>query len=67
MSFKLLSYNIYLRTPLLNARGNDYKEKRLEQMLQYEIDKYDVIIFQELWAAFNFRRSKKFQLIYLIF
>ena len=58
MSFKLLSYNIYLRTPLLNARGNDYKEKRLEQMLQYEIDKYDVIIFQELWAAFNFRRSK---------
>ena len=39
ITFKFLTYNIYLRPPLLNARGNDYKDKRLDQMLDYEIDK----------------------------
>ena len=58
IQLRLLSYNVYLRTPLLNARGNDYKNDRLKQMLQYEISKYDVIVFQELWGAFNFRRGK---------
>ena len=37
MEFKLLTYNVYLRTPMLNARGNDYKDARLEQIAVEEI------------------------------
>lgn len=52
----LLSYNLFIRPPMINNNGNDYKDERLAVFLK-EMHKYDIICFQELFGAYSRRRA----------
>jgi hypothetical protein len=52
----VLTYNLYLRPPLVNSNGNDYKNERLAEFIKL-IPKYDVICLQEVFALGNSRYS----------
>jgi endonuclease/exonuclease/phosphatase family metal-dependent hydrolase len=53
---RVLSYNIFVRPPGINANGNDYKDERLNHFVSL-IDRFDVICLQELFGAFSSRRA----------
>jgi endonuclease/exonuclease/phosphatase family metal-dependent hydrolase len=56
-ALKVLTYNLFIRPPGINARGNDYKDERLAEFIKV-IDSYDVICLQELFGAFSSRQHK---------
>lgn len=53
---KLLSYNIFMRPPLICTNGNDYKNERLE-LLVNKISEFDIICFQEIFHNYTYRRK----------
>ncbi|RKP00657.1 hypothetical protein CXG81DRAFT_5732, partial [Caulochytrium protostelioides] len=53
----LLTYNLFLRPPLIRSGPSDYKEARLEQFACEVLPHYDVVAFQELFAFANGRRD----------
>lgn len=56
-SFKFLTYNIFLRPPLINNNGHDYKDLRYKLFIEKFLKKYDFINFQELFGNFNSRKG----------
>lgn len=56
-ALKVLTYNLFIRPPGINARGNDYKDERLGEFVKV-IDSYDVICLQEMFGAFSSRQQK---------
>ena len=52
----LLTYNIYLRPPLINKNANDYKNLRLKKFTEHLQD-YDIINLQELFCRMNNRQA----------
>lgn len=56
-SLRLLTYNLFLRPPLINNRGEDYKNERLADFVQ-EINNFDVVCLQEVFALGSFRRQR---------
>ena len=54
---KMLTYNLFLRPPLINNNGNDYKNERTELICKM-MEQYDIICFQELFPNYNMRRNK---------
>lgn len=45
-AIRLLTYNFYLRPPLVQRFPyGDYKNKRLELFIEYELKNFDVICF----------------------
>lgn len=52
-----MTYNLYLRPPFVNSNGNDYKNERLNEFLNY-IDNYDVLALQEVFALGNSRQNR---------
>ena len=57
MEIKLLNYNIYIRPPGRNERGDDYKDERLDQFIEHHMHKYDLIVFEELFTCLSGRRQ----------
>lgn len=58
LNIRLLTYNFFLRPPLINNNGNDYKNLRLKLFCTTELRKYDIINFQEVFKTFNDKRKR---------
>lgn len=56
-NIKLLTYNIFLRPPLIKNNENDWKDERLEDFIEI-MHEFDVICLQELFSLFNSRRPR---------
>ncbi|OMH86387.1 Sphingomyelinase [Zancudomyces culisetae] len=57
---RLLTQNIFMRPPLINNNGDDFKQERLDWFIKNVLDKYDVICLEEM---FKFGSGRKTQLI----
>lgn len=53
----LLTYNIFLRPPLITNNGNDYKNERLS-LFKKELYQFDIINFQEIFQTLNERKAE---------
>lgn len=54
---KLLSYNIFLRPPLIKNNADDYKNERLQEFMKSKMDDYDIICLQEMFNLANYRQQ----------
>ena len=54
-SIRVLTYNFFLRPPLVRTNENDYKDERLEYFLEHVLQNYDIIAFQEVFSFLNGR------------
>lgn len=52
---KLLTYNLFLRPPLVKNNENDWKEERLDDFLKL-LHNFDIICLQEVFGACNSRK-----------
>ncbi|KAL7753551.1 hypothetical protein RI367_001326 [Sorochytrium milnesiophthora] len=56
---RVLSYNFYCRPPLVQEpRGGDYKEARLQLLIDTVLPQYDIIILQEMFTSFSSRATR---------
>lgn len=44
-NFKLLTYNVFMRPPLINNNGDDYKDLRHELFIKKFLPEFDFINF----------------------
>src|SRR5689334_18847274 len=51
----LLTYNIFLRPPVISNNGDDLKNERLHLFVEHEMPKFDVVALQEMFSLFNTR------------
>lgn len=59
IKLRLLTYNIFMRPPLINEKGkSDHKNERLKMISKEILPKYDIICFQELFSTFNTRQRQ---------
>jgi endonuclease/exonuclease/phosphatase family metal-dependent hydrolase len=56
-TIRFAQYNFYMRPPGINSNGNDYKSERLRYFIEHELDRFDVIAFQELFGFGSNRRA----------
>mmetsp|Transcript_10763 Transcript_10763/g.15749 ORF Transcript_10763/g.15749 Transcript_10763/m.15749 type:complete len:319 (+) Transcript_10763:27-983(+) len=55
--FRILTYNLFLRPPLISTNGNDdYKNDRVKAFLKH-IPQYDIIALQEVFGTLNGRQK----------
>ncbi|KAJ3047713.1 Sphingomyelin phosphodiesterase 2, neutral membrane (Neutral sphingomyelinase) [Rhizophlyctis rosea] len=54
---RILTLNTFLRPPLIQAPGGDFKEARLSYIITNLLKNYDLIAFQECFGAFTSRRN----------
>ncbi|ELP88490.1 sphingomyelinase C precursor, putative [Entamoeba invadens IP1] len=54
---RVLTYNMYIRPPMITARGNDFKDERLSLILDEVVENYDIILCEELFGSFTSRRD----------
>jgi len=54
---KVLSYNIFLRPPLIKNNADDFKNERLAEFLRTQIDRFDIICLQEMFSLANYRQQ----------
>jgi len=54
---KVLTYNIFIRPPLIKNNKSDFKSQRLQLFTSDELGKWDIIGFQEMFAAFSDRQN----------
>ncbi|KAG1344551.1 hypothetical protein G6F62_004443 [Rhizopus arrhizus] len=57
-SARLLTLNIFMRPPGVKNNADDYKDERLEYIIQHVLPSYDIITFQEAFAFANRRIDK---------
>ena len=50
-TLRVLTYNIFMRPPLIKTGWSDYKDERLRLFAEAYLDNYDVIGLQELFAT----------------
>ena len=55
---RVLTYNLYLRPPLINSNGNDWKDERLDLFIARVLPQYDVIALQEVFALGSSRQRR---------
>lgn len=55
---RILTYNLYLRPPLINSNGNDWKDERLELFIKHVMPKYDVMALQEVFELGSSRQAR---------
>ncbi|PWA03689.1 hypothetical protein BB558_000158 [Smittium angustum] len=55
---KILTQNIFIRPPIINNNGNDFKTERLEWFLNNIVGKYDVVCLQEMFQYASSRHKK---------
>lgn len=53
----LLTYNLFLRPPLITNNGNDFKNERLNLFKDY-LYEFDIINFQEVFQTLNNRKKE---------
>jgi hypothetical protein len=53
---RVLTYNLYLRPPLINSNGNDWKNERLHEFIKL-LPEYDVVCLQEVFALGSRRQD----------
>lgn len=56
---RLLTYNLFLRPPLVKNNESDWKDERLDDFIKL-LPNYDIICLQEVFGTYN---SRKLQLI----
>jgi len=54
---KLLSYNIFLRPPLIRNNADDMKNERLQEFMKSQLENYDIICLQEMFSLANYRQQ----------
>ena len=54
---KVLSFNAFCRPPGIKNKANDWKTERLVYLAKYEMAKYDIVCFQELFGSLSGRRT----------
>jgi len=54
---KLLTYNIFLRPPLIKNNADDFKNERLREFMKSELEKFDIICLQEMFNLGNYRQQ----------
>ena len=54
---KILTYNFFSRPPPVNTNGNDYKDSRLNDFIEFLPD-FDIICLQEIFTTFNDRKHR---------
>ncbi|KAJ3044634.1 Sphingomyelin phosphodiesterase 2, neutral membrane (Neutral sphingomyelinase) [Rhizophlyctis rosea] len=54
---RILTLNTFLRPPLIQAAGGDFKDARLAYIIANLLKNYDVIAFQECFGSFSPRRG----------
>ena len=57
---RLLTFNIFIRPPLVNDFGNDYKDERLAYFTKEILPNYDVICLQEIYEVNYSTRKEEF-------
>ena len=57
MSLNIITYNLFLRPPLVKNNMNDFKNERLSDFIDI-MDNYDVICLQEVFNYLTSRKSK---------
>ena len=58
---RILSWNIFMRPPLISNHCGDYKNERLSDFISSYLDKYDVVVLQEMFLFASWRRSHLIQ------
>ena len=60
---RILNYNMFLRSNPITDSGtkNDWKNERLALFINTELDKFDILLLQEVWTPFS--EGRKDQLI----
>ena len=56
-TLRILSYNFFLRPPLVNNNGDDYKNERVESFTPF-YPNFDIICFQEVFSLLSFRHKQ---------
>ena len=56
-SIRILTYNIFIRPPLIKNNEDDWKDERLNDFIK-EMHNYDIICLQEMFSSFSFRKMK---------
>jgi hypothetical protein len=56
-SFKILTYNIFLRPPLAVTNLSDHKDSRTEDFSKLHLEKFDIVCLQELFSSYNYRQD----------
>jgi len=59
-TIRILSYNIFVRPPLIKNNLSDYKDARLAYFIEHELSKFDIIGLQEM---FNYGSNRQERLI----
>jgi hypothetical protein len=54
---KVLTYNIFLRPPLVKNNENDWKDERMADFIKL-FENFDIICLQECFGAFNSRKQE---------
>lgn len=57
---RILTYNLFMRPsiPFMTHTESDYKNERLELFLREHVQRFDIMLLQELFSMFTFRQSK---------
>lgn len=53
-----MTINMLLRPPFINYNGDDYKNERLELLINHVLPHYDIVALQEVFWFWNSRLSK---------
>jgi endonuclease/exonuclease/phosphatase family metal-dependent hydrolase len=56
-SIRVLTYNIFIRPPLIKNNEDDWKDERLDDFIK-EMHNFDIICLQEMFSSFSFRKMK---------
>ncbi|KAI9189802.1 hypothetical protein H9P43_001235 [Blastocladiella emersonii ATCC 22665] len=57
-TLRLLTYNFFLRPPLISDYNGDSKEERLAGFIEHVLPQYDVIAMQETFTGYSSRVSR---------
>jgi len=57
---RVLSYNCFIRPPMVSGPNDDYKDQRLEEFTK-AFSQYDIICLQEVFGSWSNRRSNFIQ------
>ncbi|CAG8528962.1 6260_t:CDS:2 [Ambispora leptoticha] len=55
---RILTFNFFMRPPLVRNNASDYKEARLEYFIQKILPNYDIICLQEMFHFGSSRRNR---------
>jgi hypothetical protein len=60
---RVLSYNVFMRANHIfdkaTAAENDFKDERLTLLIDEQLDRFDIILFQESWAPLDGGRKRR--------